>query len=149
MFSTFNYLQSMEKVVPVQTVNNIMCVDGVVDHQGSEEKEDEGSSMNIREKRLDELDENDMNKLNFKTPVECELLYFTYAKAVGFGVRRETPRINHNGIVTSLRFYCDREGVRSYKDKNREDKKRKPRDETRCLCKAFISFKYIKKHVGI
>jgi len=54
----------MEKVVPVQTVNNIMCVDGVVDHQGSEEKEDEGSSMNIREKRLDELDENDMNKLN-------------------------------------------------------------------------------------
>ena len=64
MFSTFNYLQSMEKVVPVQTVNNIMCVDGVVDHQGSEEKEVEGSSMNIREKRLDELDENDMNKLN-------------------------------------------------------------------------------------
>ena len=135
----------MDTIVLVQTVDKIMCVHGVVDPQGSEEKEVAGSSMNIREKRLDELDENNMKKLSFKTPMECELLYFTYVKAVGFGVRREMPRINCNGIVTSLRFYCDREGVRSYKDKNREDKKRKPRDETRCLCKAFISFKYMKQ----
>ena len=45
----------------------------------------------------------------------------------------------------SLRFCCDRECVISNKDKNREDKKRKPRDETRCLYKAFISFKNIKQ----
>jgi len=35
--------------------------------------------------------------------------------------------------------------VRSDKDRNREDKKRKPRDEKRYLCKAFISFKYMKQ----
>jgi len=135
----------MEEVVSVQTVDKTMCVDSVMDTRGSEEKQVEGSSMNIREKRLDELDENDMKKLSFKTPVECELFYFTYAKVVGFGVRSETPRVNHNDIVTSLRFCCDCEGVRSDKDKNRKDKKRKPRDETRCLCKAFISFKYMKQ----
>ena len=45
--------------------------------------------------------------------------------------------------MTPFRFYCDREGVRSDKDKNREDKKRKSSDETRC--KAFINFKYMKQ----
>ncbi|KAJ8428830.1 hypothetical protein Cgig2_005895 [Carnegiea gigantea] len=52
--------------------------------------------------------------------------------------------MNRHGIVTSLCFCCDREGVRSEKDKNREDKKRKARDETRCFYKAFIRMKYMK-----
>ncbi|KAJ8443116.1 hypothetical protein Cgig2_030884 [Carnegiea gigantea] len=95
-----------------------------------EEKQNEGTSSNFIEKRLDDLNENDMKKLIFKTPVECEVFYFTYAKAVGFGVRRGAPRINRHGVVTSLRFCCDRKGVRSKKDKNCEDKKRKARDET-------------------
>jgi len=82
--------------------------------------------LTIRDKRLDEVDENNMKKLSFKIPVECELFYFTYAKAVGFGVRWKTPQINHSSIVTSLRFCCDREGVRFDKDKNRKDKKRSP-----------------------
>ena len=38
------------------------------------------------DKRLDNLDENDKKKLIFKTPVECDVFYFSYAKAVGFGL---------------------------------------------------------------
>ena len=32
------------------------------------------------DKRLDNLDENDKKKLIFKTPVECDVFYFSYAK---------------------------------------------------------------------
>ncbi|KAJ8429293.1 hypothetical protein Cgig2_000218 [Carnegiea gigantea] len=144
MFLTFNSGQGKEGVDPIGIVDETQCVQDIMDDIVSEEKQNEGISSNFIDKRLDDVDENDMKKLIFKTPVEYEVFYFTYAKAVGFGVRREAPRMNHHGIVTSLRFCCDREGVRSEKDKNREDKKRKARDETRCFYKAFTSMKYMK-----
>ncbi|KAJ8441863.1 hypothetical protein Cgig2_034122 [Carnegiea gigantea] len=134
----------MEGVDPIEIVDETQCVQDIMDDIVSEEKQNEGTSSNVIDKMLEDLVENDMKKLIFKTPVECEVFYFTYAKTVGFGVKREAPRMNHHGIVTSLCFCCDCEGVRSEKDKNREDKKRKPRDETRCFCKAFISMKYMK-----
>ncbi|KAJ8429694.1 hypothetical protein Cgig2_004493 [Carnegiea gigantea] len=133
MFITFNSVQDMEGVDPIEIVNKTQCIEDIMDDLVSEEKQNEGTSSNFIGKRLDDLDENDMKTLIFKTPVECEVFYFIYAKAVGFGVIRETPRINRHGMVTSLRFCCDREGARSEKDRNRKDKKRKARDETRCL----------------
>ena len=101
--------------------------------------------MNFKDKRLDNLDEKDMKKLRFKTLVECEVFYFTYTKAVGFGVRRETPQINHHGIVITLWFCCDFKGARFEKDKNHKDRKMMARNELKCFCKAFISFKYLKQ----
>ncbi|KAJ8425757.1 hypothetical protein Cgig2_028521 [Carnegiea gigantea] len=121
----------MEGVDPIGIVDKTQCVEDIMDDLVSEEKQNEGTSSNFMDKRLDDLDENDMKKLIFKTPVKCEMFHCTYAKAVGFGVRRETPRINHHGMVTSLRFCCDREGMRSEKDRNRQDMKRKAKDETR------------------
>ena len=47
---------------------------------------EERTSSNFMDKRLDNLDENDKKKLIFKTPVECDVFYFSYAKAVGFGL---------------------------------------------------------------
>ncbi|KAJ8429068.1 hypothetical protein Cgig2_031359 [Carnegiea gigantea] len=127
-------------------VDETQCVQDIMDDIVSEEKQNEGTSSNFIDKRLDNLDENDMKKLIFKTPVESEVFYFSYAKAIGFGVGREALRINRHGIVTSLLFCCDREGVRSEKDKNCEDKKRKARDETRCFCKAFIIKEFKREH---
>ncbi|KAJ8430382.1 hypothetical protein Cgig2_011903 [Carnegiea gigantea] len=144
MFLTFNSGPGMEGVDPMGIVDETQCVQDIMDDIVTEEKQNEGTSWNFIDKRLDDHDENNMKKLIFKTPVECEVFYLTYAKAVGFGARREALRMNRHGIVTSLRFCCDREGVRSEKDKNRGDKKRKARDETRCFCKAFISIKYMK-----
>ncbi|KAJ8429070.1 hypothetical protein Cgig2_031361 [Carnegiea gigantea] len=135
-------LRGIEGVDLIGIVDETQCVQDIMHDIVSEEKQNEGTSSNFIDKRLDNLDENDMKKLIFKTPVECEVFYFSYAKAIGFGVGREALRINRHGIVTSLRFCCDREGVRSEKDKNCEDKKRKARDETRCFCKAFIKHKY-------
>ncbi|KAJ8427505.1 hypothetical protein Cgig2_017246 [Carnegiea gigantea] len=147
--NNFLPFQGMEGVDPIEIIDKSQCVEDIVDDLLSEEKENEGTSSNFIGKRLDDLDENDIKKLIFKTPVKCEVFYFIYAKAVGLGVIRETLRINRHGMVTSLRFCCVREGVRSEKDKNREDKKRKARDETRCFCKAFISMKYIKKNMSV
>ncbi|KAJ8434631.1 hypothetical protein Cgig2_033117 [Carnegiea gigantea] len=121
MLLTFNSRQGMEGVDPIVIVDETQYVQDIVDDIVSEEKQNEGTNSNFIDKRLDDLDENDMKKLIFKTPVEREVFYFTYTKAVEFGVRREASRINRHGIVTSLRFCCDREGVRSEKDKNREE----------------------------
>ncbi|KAJ8427396.1 hypothetical protein Cgig2_027946 [Carnegiea gigantea] len=124
-------LTSMEGVDPIEIVDKTQCVEDIMHDLVSEEKKNEGSRSNFIKKRPDNLDENNMKNLIFKTPIEFEVFYFTCAKAVGFGVRRETPQINHHGIVTSSWFCCDRKGVRSEKDKNREDKRRKAGHETR------------------
>jgi len=75
-----------------------------------------------------------MKKLSFKTPSKCEVFYFIYAKVVGFGVKKETWRVNHNYMVTLLRYLCDQEALRTEKNKNRVNKKRKQRDEIRYHC---------------
>ena len=81
----------MEGVDPIEIIDETQCVQDIMDDIVSEEKQNEGTSSNFIDKRLDDLDENDMKKLIFKTPVECEVFYFSYAKAVGFGVRRDAP----------------------------------------------------------
>jgi len=91
MFLTFNSGQGMEGVDPIEIVDETQCVQDTMDDIVSEEKQNEGTSSNFIDKRLDDLDKNDMKKLIFKTPVECEVFYFSYAKAVGFGVRRDAP----------------------------------------------------------
>jgi len=120
-------MQGMEGVDPIEIINKTQCVEDIMYDLVSEENQNEGTRLNFIDKRLDELDKNDMKKLIFKIPVECEVFYFTYAKALGFGVRRETPRINRRGMVTSLRFCSDREGVRSRR--TRTMKRRKGRQE--------------------
>ena len=70
----------MEGVDPIEIVDKTQCVEDIIDDLVSEKKENEGTSSNFRDKRLDDLDENDMKKLIFKTPVECEVFYFIYAK---------------------------------------------------------------------
>jgi len=81
----------MEGVDPIEIIDETQCVQDIMDDIVSEEKQNEGTSSNFIDKRLDDLDKNDMKKLIFKTPVECEVFYFSYAKAVGFGVRRDAP----------------------------------------------------------
>jgi len=48
-------------------------------------------------KRLDELYENDMKKLSFKTPSELEVFYFTYAKWLDLG-----PKKRHGELITII-----------------------------------------------
>ncbi|KAJ8420445.1 hypothetical protein Cgig2_002657 [Carnegiea gigantea] len=148
MFLTFNFVQGMEGIDPIRIIDKTQYVEDIMYDLVSEEKQNEGIRSNFIEKRLDDLNENNMKKLIFKILVECEVLYFTYAKAVGFGVRRETPRITRHGIVTSLRFCCDCERVRSEKDKNRKEKKRKARDETRDIDECEVLYFTYAKAVG-
>ncbi|KAJ8421652.1 hypothetical protein Cgig2_031129 [Carnegiea gigantea] len=85
----------MEGVDPIEIIDRTQCVKDIMDDLVSEEKQNERSSSNFIDKRLDDLDKNNMKKLIFKTPMECEVFYFTYAKVVGFGLEER----NHELII--------------------------------------------------
>lgn len=62
-----------------------------------------------------------------------------YGGRVGFGVRVQYVHKNKDGLATSCRFVCCKEGLR--KPDKRDYKTIKPRAETRTNCKARIGFK--------
>jgi zinc finger SWIM domain-containing protein 3 len=72
--------------------------------------------------------------MEFSTPDEAWNFWVSYAGKTGFDARKHYSNKNKNGVVTSTRFLCGKEGHRS-RDK-REDQYKSSRAETRTGCNA-------------
>ena len=72
--------------------------------------------------------------MEFTTTDEAWNFWVYYAGKIGFDARKHYSNKNKDGVVTSTRFLCGKEGQRS-KDK-RENQYKSSRAETRTGCKA-------------
>ncbi|KAJ1380295.1 FAR1 DNA-binding domain [Sesbania bispinosa] len=76
-------------------------------------------------------------EMEFESEVAAYEFYNEYSKRIGFGIRREYGnKSKKDGILTSRRFSCFKEGKRSV-DK-RDHLTKEPRAETRTGCEAHF-----------
>ena len=87
----------------------------------------------------------DMRKLILKSLDLCCELYKMYAKSRGFGVyKKRACKTRTDGYSTFKIFKCSVEDLHLQKYLHNSNKKRKPKELTRCNCEAEIQFKWIK-----
>lgn len=84
-------------------------------------------------------DQNPKKGMIFDSFDDAWKFWVDYGGRVGFGVRVQYVHKNKDGLATSCRFVCCKEGLR--KPDKRDYKTIKPRAETRTNCKARIGFK--------
>ncbi|GAU26907.1 hypothetical protein TSUD_03100 [Trifolium subterraneum] len=83
-------------------------------------------------------------EMKFESEASAYDFYNSYSKRIGFGIRREYANKNRvDGILTSRRFTCFKEGIRSV-DK-RYDSIAEPRAETRTGCQARMAISLDRK----
>jgi len=83
-----------------------------------------------------------MRKLIFKSLNLCCEFYKLYAKSKGFGMQEKTAcKSRTDGHPTSKRFKCAAKGLHLQKYVDNPNRKKKPKELTRCNCKAEIRFK--------
>ncbi|XP_038713315.1 protein FAR1-RELATED SEQUENCE 5-like isoform X2 [Tripterygium wilfordii] len=73
--------------------------------------------------------------MRFGSADEAKSFYNTYARAIGFSIRARDVK-KKDGEDVMREWVCSREGHRAQKYFDRKDRKRRPREETRCGCNA-------------
>ncbi|CAL2247213.1 unnamed protein product [Prunus armeniaca] len=81
----------------------------------------------------------------FKTIELAEEYYMSYAKGIGFSVRKDKLVRNSEGKVCRRRWCCSKEGLRNEKFNDRSDRIRPPKAITRENCSAHFWVGYEKK----
>ncbi|CAL5191345.1 unnamed protein product [Lathyrus oleraceus] len=78
-------------------------------------------------------------KMIFDSIEDAWKFWVDYGGKVGFVVRKQYYHKNKNGIITSYKFVCCKEGLR--KSDKRDYKTINPRPETRTNCQARLGIK--------
>ncbi|XP_058726869.1 protein FAR1-RELATED SEQUENCE 5-like [Vicia villosa] len=78
-------------------------------------------------------------KMIFDSIEDAWKFWVNYGGKIGFGVRKQYSHKNKNGIITSYKFVCCKEGIR--KPDKRDYKTINPRPETRTNCQARLGIK--------
>ncbi|BBH08825.1 hypothetical protein Prudu_021131 [Prunus dulcis] len=81
----------------------------------------------------------------FKTIELAEEYYMSYAKGIGFSVRKDKLVRNAEGKICRRRWCCSKEGLRNEKFNDRSDRIRPPKPITRENCSAHFWVGYEKK----
>ncbi|CAB4309150.1 unnamed protein product [Prunus armeniaca] len=98
------------------------------------------SGVDINEPRRE-----DVMRKEFKTIELAEEYYKSYAKGIGFSVRKDKLIRNSEGKVSRRRWCCCKEGLRKDKFKDLPDRIRQPKPITRENCLAHFWVGYEKK----
>ncbi|MED6185930.1 hypothetical protein PIB30_118569 [Stylosanthes scabra] len=96
-------------------------------------------------KNKGELSKEEVLRMEFDTHEKAYDFYVSYAKSVGFGVRKGDLSRDDDGRLIRRRFFCNRQGLRDKKHYMRIDRKRDQKPETRTNCKAMLSI-YLDNH---
>ena len=80
----------------------------------------------------------------FDSIEDAEKFYNTYSSAMGFSVRKDDIRHYKNGTISIRRWVCSKEGLRSKKDLEKENRKKEPKALTRSNCLAALRVNYNK-----
>jgi hypothetical protein len=78
----------------------------------------------------------DVGRYDFASLDVAYLFYCWFARMSGFSVRKAQMIRDREGVVLQQTFLCSCEGFREDRGLTRENRKREPRNETRCGCKA-------------
>ncbi|KAI8554713.1 hypothetical protein RHMOL_Rhmol05G0119600 [Rhododendron molle] len=81
----------------------------------------------------------------FDSDKDGERFYNAYAKVKGFSVRKDNIHKDNEGIVTSRKWVCSKEGYREPKYMKREDRKKESMALTRVGCPAIFHLKLDRK----
>ncbi|KAL3498511.1 hypothetical protein ACH5RR_041243 [Cinchona calisaya] len=95
-------------------------------------------------KGFDEMTEEDVLGMIFDSDEEAGMFYETYAKVIGFNVRKVDTKRDKENVVRYRRWVCSREGHREMKWIN-YDRKRDPRPTSRVGCLASFRIKSDRK----
>ncbi|KAL4593859.1 hypothetical protein ACB092_M009000 [Castanea dentata] len=98
--------------------------------------------INILEKGIDHLTDAEITGLRFSSIDDGGQFYNTYAKLVGFSIRKDEIKRNKNNIVTSRRWVCAKEGFRTTRKEDNLNCKREARPITRTGCKAAFRIRF-------
>ncbi|CAL9028804.1 unnamed protein product [Prunus brigantina] len=91
------------------------------------------------------LRKEDVTGKEFKTIELAEEFYLSYAKGIGFSVRKDKLVQNSEGKVCRRRWCCSKEGLRNEKFNDRSDRIRPPKPIARENCSAHFWVGYEKK----
>ncbi|KAI8554725.1 hypothetical protein RHMOL_Rhmol05G0120700 [Rhododendron molle] len=119
--------------------------DGYGDDDGHSDDDGYGVDDGLGDYRLDELTEEDVYEMVFYSDEDGERFYNAYAKVKGFSVRKDNIHKDNEGIVTSRKWVCSKEGYREAKYMEREDRKKEPMALTRVGCPAIFHLKLDRK----
>ncbi|XP_030945725.1 protein FAR1-RELATED SEQUENCE 7-like [Quercus lobata] len=97
----------------------------------------------ILEKGIDQLTDAQITSLKFNSLDDGGEFYNTYAKLVGFGIRKDEIKHNKDNTVTSRRWVCAKEGLQIRKNESNLNCMRE-RPITRSGCKAAFRIRTIK-----
>ncbi|PQM39944.1 protein FAR1-RELATED SEQUENCE 5-like [Prunus yedoensis var. nudiflora] len=114
-------------------------VDMSVEHPVSQSSDDNGVDIIVPSKE-------DVMGKEFKMIELAEEYYMSYAKGIGFSVRKDKLIRNLEGKVCRRRWCCSKEGLRNEKFNDRSDRIRQPKPITRENCPAHFWVGYEKKH---
>ncbi|XP_040372470.1 protein FAR1-RELATED SEQUENCE 5 isoform X2 [Rosa chinensis] len=96
--------------------------------------------------RYDKLAPEDIIGVKFVTVEAAETFYYTYAKAMGFDVRKDDKRTSaRTGRVTIRKWVCSAEGERLEKYMDNNNNVRMPKKLTRCHCPCLFKVRYFKE----
>ena len=98
----------------------------------------------VLEKGIDQLTSAQITSLKFSSLDDGGEFYNTYAKLVGFSIRKDEIKRNKNNIVTSRRWVCAKEGLQIRKNEANLNCMRE-RPITRSGCKAAFRIRFERK----
>ncbi|CAH9094339.1 unnamed protein product [Cuscuta europaea] len=88
--------------------------------------------------KISDLTPADIKRLEFDSEDEVYDFYSCYAQINGFSVRRDDVRRESNNNIIMRNLVCNREGLRSKKHVERNDRVREPKPITRTNCMARL-----------
>ena len=127
-----------------EDVNDIIDNECIMGQQGSGD-----ATQNVQkhwsailDKGIDHLIDAEIIGLRFNSIDDGGQFYNTYAKLVGFSIRKDEIKRNKNNIVTSRRWVCAKEGFRIARKEDNLNCKREARPITRTGCKAAFRIRF-------
>ena len=94
---------------------------------------------------MDELKSEQVFEMTFDSHEEAGEFYNTYGRYAGFSIRKDDLKYDKNHMAISRRWVCSREGYRSTKNADHDERVREPRGLTRVGCLATLRVKYDRK----
>ena len=99
----------------------------------------------LKEKVLKDISVEEVYKLQFNFINEAETFYNLFAKVIGFNIQKDDLKQDKNGYIISRKWACYKEGHRSTKFIQNDNRQREARSLTRVGCEAAFRIRLDRK----
>ena len=91
---------------------------------------------------VDDIESDEVMKMTFPSESHAKLFYNTYARAIGFSIRKSDFKMFDSEIVKYRKWVCSCERERNPKWKNLQNRQREAKPDFRTNCEACFRIKY-------